>query len=384
MIRIIAYAALAMLPLLATGCQALHLEHSKKFPWVAKTELKESKFSKPARMVAIWTDAVYNQAGKPATRGFGGRLYFYNNQNQTVPVEGQLVVYAYDDSNEDKVREAPDKKFVFTPDQFTRHYSESDFGASYSVWIPWDTVGGMETPISLVPVFTSSTGDVVIGQQTMNVLPGRKTPVEQAQSFQSSPANLPQIGSVQQVTYQQPVAGQSDQVREASLATGQASRASGTFGSSGMRTVTIPVPPSMSQKIMQPPPELAESRSNYPPNYEDARYWPTRQPGEQFDARQFDSRQSSVPQSTGNSAAMAPGSTMAESTAMPTQMPPPTHFVRPRYRALREPVDRPTLSHDPWQPYQQEPQSGLPLTPQSGRPTYVPPGSYPVAVPSSR
>ncbi len=380
MTRTLSCAAVAILPLLATGCRALHLEHSKKFPWVAKTELKESKYDKPARMVAIWTDAIYNQAGKPPTRGFGGRLYFYNNQNQAMPVEGQLVVYAYDDTHEEAARDAPDKKFVFTPDQFTRHYGETDLGASYSVWIPWDTVGGMETPISLVPVFTSSTGDVVIGQQTLNILPGRKQRPEQARFEQLSPSILPQDGAVQQIAYQQPVASPLNQFRGGAPSASQHAKSTGSSSASGMRTVTISVPPSMSHKITQPADSaesnLLKANSQLP---QDARYWPAQQP-----AAQFGSGHAAVPQNVGTTTVMAPGSAPAASPALSPQIPPPTHFVRPRYRALREPVDQPGLSHDPWQPYQQEPQSGLPLTPQSGRPTYAPPGSWPVAAPASR
>ena len=48
----------------------------------------------------MWSDAVYTQPGLPPTRGFGGRLYFYDAHDQPVKVEGQLVVYAYDDSPE--------------------------------------------------------------------------------------------------------------------------------------------------------------------------------------------------------------------------------------------------------------------------------------------
>ncbi len=36
--------------------------------------------------------------GKPVTRGFGGRIYFYNDRSQAVPVDGELVVYGFDDT----------------------------------------------------------------------------------------------------------------------------------------------------------------------------------------------------------------------------------------------------------------------------------------------
>ena len=113
------------------------------------------------------------QPGKPPTRGFGGRLYFYNEKSHAIPVEGQLVVYAYDDAEAKHANSDPERKYAFTPEQFERHYSKSDLGPSYSIWIPWDAVGGEQKSISLVPVFTASNGQLVMGQQAMNVLPGK-------------------------------------------------------------------------------------------------------------------------------------------------------------------------------------------------------------------
>ena len=128
--------------------------------------------SAPSRLVAIWSDAVYTQPGKPAIRGFGGRLYFYDANNRPVAVHGRLVVYAYDDSNHNAPAKEPSRKFVFTADQFASHYTPSDLGPSYSLWIPWDPVGGVRKAISLLPVFTCTNGQVVMGHQSINILPG--------------------------------------------------------------------------------------------------------------------------------------------------------------------------------------------------------------------
>jgi len=50
--------------------------------------LKESRYAVPARMAILWSPAMYNEAGKHATRGFGGRVYFYDAKNQPIAVEG--------------------------------------------------------------------------------------------------------------------------------------------------------------------------------------------------------------------------------------------------------------------------------------------------------
>ena len=51
---------------------------------------------------------------------------------------GSLVVYAFDETDRDPANMKPDRKFVFTQEQFEKHYSKSTLGHSYSVWLPWD------------------------------------------------------------------------------------------------------------------------------------------------------------------------------------------------------------------------------------------------------
>src|SRR5690554_1140713 len=75
------------------GCASMNLNTS--VPWAKKDKPQETR---PQRMVAIWTDTVLHTAGKPSMRGFGGRIYFYDDKSKAVPVEGTLVVYAFDDS----------------------------------------------------------------------------------------------------------------------------------------------------------------------------------------------------------------------------------------------------------------------------------------------
>src|SRR6187402_2845531 len=82
------------------GCTTLDGNWKKPWPWSSGKNLKEAKAEGPATLAAIWTPDILTQPGKPPTRGFGGRLYFYNKENQAIPVEGQLMVYGYDDTGE--------------------------------------------------------------------------------------------------------------------------------------------------------------------------------------------------------------------------------------------------------------------------------------------
>ncbi len=183
------YASICALCLLiaASGCQTVHWS---KGDWEKKEILKNpfkktkevDEFGVPERMAILWKDGVYENNGMPTTRGFGGRIYFYNADNETVKVDGELTVYGYNDSDGDAQRNNPDHKYVFKQDVFQKRYSQTDIGHSYSIWIPWDEVGGEAKQISLIPIFKSTEGIVVRDNQSVNLLPGRKSVSEVART----------------------------------------------------------------------------------------------------------------------------------------------------------------------------------------------------------
>lgn len=149
-----------------------------------KTDDAPEPYPNPVKMAATWTPDTLVQTGRTPTRGFGGRIFFYNEKSQPVPVDGTLVIHGFDDQDASDQRKL--KRFEFTPEQLTRHFGQSDLGASYSVWIPWDAVGGEQRKISLVPSFKTSDGNVVQGIPATVQLPGRKiaeTPQDELAKF---------------------------------------------------------------------------------------------------------------------------------------------------------------------------------------------------------
>jgi len=224
---------LAGLLCLATGCTALSKPKLGDL-FASSSKLKESKYPPPANLVAIWTPATLDTPGKPSIRGFGGRIFFYNDSSQAVPVEGQLVVYAYNDSGKSLPSKTPDKRFAFKPEQLTSHFTPGNLGASYSIWLPWDPVGGPQAEISLVPVFTAVSGQVVMGQSSKNLLAGREP------TTQGTLIPLPRQArnEVQQVSYQQTEA---DSQRFSRTSSGEAE--------ARLQTTSIPLPPSLTQRM---------------------------------------------------------------------------------------------------------------------------------------
>jgi len=144
---------------------------ARKMSW-SKDKGKPKPYPNPARMASTWTPDTLMQTGRTPTRGFGGRLFFYDEKTKAVAVDGELTVHAFAENADGSQGEV--KRYHFTPEQFTTHFSQTDIGASYSVWIPWDAVGGDQTKVSLVPSFRAANGRLVQGEQALVGLPGKR------------------------------------------------------------------------------------------------------------------------------------------------------------------------------------------------------------------
>jgi hypothetical protein len=174
-------AAASMMMLGTVGCASVSDKTGAKkpslldrMPWAADKDAPPEPYPNPVKMAATWTPDILVQTGRTPTRGFGGRIFFYDEKSRAVPVEGTLVVHGFNEqaaSAKDTV-----KRFEFTPEQFTKHFSNCDLGASYSVWIPWDAAGGEQQRISLVASFKTSEGKPVQGVPATIMLPGTTQP----------------------------------------------------------------------------------------------------------------------------------------------------------------------------------------------------------------
>jgi len=159
--------------------------------------------AKPVTMSAIWADSVYEKPGVPRVKGFGGRFFFYDENNTAVKADGELIVYGFDESVKDKSESIADRKFIFPRDKFQTHYSENDLGAAYSVWIPWEKMGGYRKSITLIPMFKTADGRLIKCSQAICTLPGKEIEGDQLdfanekQAYKvlgSSPAVVSQAG----------------------------------------------------------------------------------------------------------------------------------------------------------------------------------------------
>jgi hypothetical protein len=146
----------------------------------------------PVRMVGTWTDTVMTQPGQKTQRGFGGRIMFYDKEGKKpILVDGQLVVYAFDETGREPTDNKPTRRYVFPADQMPIHMSKSELGASYSFWLPWDEAGGPKTEVGLICRFEPKGGGVVTGEQTKHLLPG-PIPTAVASAGAKKPPQVPE------------------------------------------------------------------------------------------------------------------------------------------------------------------------------------------------
>lgn len=204
-----------MLMTVTSGCASWtsNKPKDKNSMW-SRMQFWKKPYQKPQKMAAIWTHDILTMTAKPPTRGFGGRIYFYNDKSQAIPVDGELIVHGYEETSTpraDLEKTKADKTFMFTAEQFTEHFSSSELGASYSVWIPWDAADGMQKQITLIPTFKGTDGSLVQGEPAKLILPGRtveeptrSTPFQQVSYEQSemptADGPLPVLGGMKTTT----------------------------------------------------------------------------------------------------------------------------------------------------------------------------------------
>ncbi|MFK7769198.1 MAG: hypothetical protein AB8B55_18400 [Mariniblastus sp.] len=221
----------------------------------AKKKEASDKEATPVTMAAIWKDSAYEQVGSKTVLGFGGRIFFYDRDNNAVKAEGELIVYGFDDSEKEEtvqVGVGADKKFVFRESEFQTHFSDSGLGASYSVWIPWEQIGGYRKSVTLIPVFKTKDGRLLESGQSIVVLPGKTFNPDFADANSDRPYKV--LGHSDAVVKHASFQPKSKMKQQGQAGISQASfddqgAESKIVPSPGLKSSTINVSPSMARRM---------------------------------------------------------------------------------------------------------------------------------------
>ena len=294
------------------GCSAFDKydpNHTRRMPLMdAKPELpklelpslngeKKIRFGRPVAMAVIWKDTVYSSLQGGATRGFGGRIYFYDAQGKPIRVDGDLHIYGFDDSSETFDKSKPDRKLTYRRSELQGHFSETDLGPSYSIWVPWDAVGGYRKTVSLLPIFKPVDGGICQGGMDLVVLPGLPTEEDlenrelERMADEIRRGEFPVNGRVSSnqrtisthgdMTFaaQHELAGKFGQTQSAdggaAYPAQQVNHEQAVAADSGFRTTTISVPRDMANRMAQLPPQHANGAAQRGPGQ-----GPAAQPGQ--------------------------------------------------------------------------------------------------------
>ncbi len=313
---------------------------------------KETPPVTPKQIVSLWSDTVLQQAGNQPTRGLGGRIYFYDAKHRPVKVAGTLVVYGFDDRNGTPDNRPADRKYIFKSEHLPGHFSVSDFGPSYSVWLPWDAVGGEQKKLSLVAVFRDQSGALLVGQMSRCVLPG-PSPTEalgaksESLGAMASPQFEARLTGVRPVSYEEP----QTQLRPNSSQ--QLGGNDDTAPAPPLRSTTITLPPSTQRRLAAPVvPHVPRERiipGREPFQTSLSRPWQNSQApdaAESFPTREYAGQPGQAIQQASqhiNAPAAGPAwrqpvEAIQNPAAEAAAESPSTRFVRPRYRAQATPV----------------------------------------------
>jgi hypothetical protein len=315
----------------------------------------EEKPQEPASVAAVWKDRSLAQPNQVPMRGFLGELIFYGNKDKKVGkpilVEGTLEVYAFDETVGGQEKVKPDRKFVFTPEQFATHHVKSGLGHEYTVWLPWDAVGGPRKEISLIARFVPKTGKMVVGEQSRHLLPGENVVANSADGSQAQPGFAEAgVNSVRLTSYQTPILPEGEDTRP-----------------SKMITTTIPTPLGF-ERHLPTGGDPAWANRLVPPMAANLRFAPAAPKGMQAGAA---SRQESPPAQQ-----VGPAGPSTSSLFQPRS----TSFQPPRQRDLGGDMPPLTRGRVPMQPRPAEPQPprepapsvGIERQPASSLPTAPP------------
>lgn len=198
-LRRIAWPALALMALAAGGCASPLVSAVPTWPdtlplWPAS----KAAAAVPETVAVVWNPAVLQQPGATPTRGLGGLVTFYGpDRSAPIRVEGELIIYVYNDAGGPAGKVAPDAKYVFPAERLAGHYGQSALGPSYSIWIPWDRAGGPRQELTLTACFQPVEGGLVMGMPTRVVLEGpTKAQRQPARTAAAGPPASPPQGAV--------------------------------------------------------------------------------------------------------------------------------------------------------------------------------------------
>ncbi len=259
MARLISLPILLVIAFCVSGCSSFNPTISQLNPLQKMNAEAEKESQTPLRMAIMWKDSVIHGVGTTPTVGFGGRVFFYNMDDEAVQADGELTIYGYDEEN---TSTAASKKFIIRQEEFKNHYDDAGLGPSYGVWIPWQKMGSNRKSVSLIPVFKTTDGRIIRGGQSIVILPGKAPQKDQLAKTDILSSPFQEKPVLQQAFYD----GTTDS--KVVFAAGETPQGSSDQKSSNIKTTTISVPKDMGRRLSKLPAQTTKQAAIQPEELE--------------------------------------------------------------------------------------------------------------------
>lgn len=152
-----------------SGCASLHIPFMNSAP-------QASARNPVVQIVCMWEPSEGRDPSGAPTRGFAGQILFLGNKGGTpVGVDGEVMVYVFDDLGTEEEQSAPIHQFRFDARAWNNHLKPGTLGPSYHCFIPYTRPGGMEANCTVRMRYTptDTTQSVLLSDASHIAMRGR-------------------------------------------------------------------------------------------------------------------------------------------------------------------------------------------------------------------
>ncbi|MGQ0634312.1 MAG: hypothetical protein ACT4QC_06865 [Planctomycetaceae bacterium] len=152
-----------------SGCATTNL-----FQWKKDDVPKAGPKNPVVEILPLWQPGEGMWTGR-TIRGFIGQVFFFTPQGPApAEVDGEVMVYVFDDVGTPEEQAKPIHQFRFPAETWDAHKHKSKLGLAYSLFIPYTRPGHQEALCSLRMMFTPKNALPVHSQMVSVSLPGSK------------------------------------------------------------------------------------------------------------------------------------------------------------------------------------------------------------------
>lgn len=172
--RIVSWLSCVLVSTSLIGCATFNAAFGSKM-------LKATAANPVVEVVCLWQPGEGNDPDGIPCKGFMGQIMFLSRKSsQPVEVDGNVRIYLFDDQGTLEEQAKPLREFDFSPGSWGIHLTQTSYGPTYTVFIPYVRRGVSNAACSLRLRYTPKdpkTGDRIFSEFTNMHLNGPKKTV---------------------------------------------------------------------------------------------------------------------------------------------------------------------------------------------------------------